>query len=236
MAVLPQSDKQAAPADDSTRARLLDSALRHFAAKGYSGTSVREVIEDAGVTRPVLYYYFENKADLFCHLVETHFLSEYERIDAIIAKETECHARLVAVARNAFAMAEQSPETVRLLLRYFFAPPEEPMRLDSKALGRERFTRLVLIMQKGIDDGVLHGDAPALALAFTGLTDLYVMAKARESAVTLTPELAEALVDLFLAGAVHESTHRAALRFPLLEAVIADEGTGFSPNRGDGDR
>jgi len=122
------------------------------------------------------------------------------------------------------------------LLRYFFAPPEEPMRLDSKALGRERFTRLVLIMQKGIDDGVLHGDAPALALAFTGLTDLYVMAKARESAVTLTPELAEALVDLFLAGAVHESTHRAALRFPLLEPVIADEGTGFSPNRGDGDR
>lgn len=211
VATIPKPQNPPAEPDDSTRARLLDSALRLFAAKGYSGTSVREVIEDAGVTRPVLYYYFENKAELFCHLIETHFHREYERIDAIVAAKSDCRERLVAVATNAFAMAEESPETVRLLLRYFFAPPDEPMRLDSETLGRERFERIVKIMQEGIDEGVVQGEAAALALAFSGLTDMYVMAKARDAAITLSPALAASVVELFLQGAANASPHRATL-------------------------
>ncbi|MGC9053361.1 MAG: TetR/AcrR family transcriptional regulator, partial [Candidatus Hydrogenedens sp.] len=55
----------------STEERLLKSALKLFSEKGYEGTSIREIIEDAGVTRPVLYYYFQNKEDLFRKLVES---------------------------------------------------------------------------------------------------------------------------------------------------------------------
>jgi len=43
--------------------RLLEGALSLFSKKGYEGASVREIIEEAGVTRPVLYYYFKNKED-----------------------------------------------------------------------------------------------------------------------------------------------------------------------------
>ncbi|HOH51706.1 MAG TPA: helix-turn-helix domain-containing protein, partial [Candidatus Hydrogenedentes bacterium] len=50
---------------NEAEARLLESALKIFSEKGYEGTSIREIIEGAGVTRPVLYYYFQNKEDLF---------------------------------------------------------------------------------------------------------------------------------------------------------------------------
>ena len=49
--------------------KLLRSALTLFSEKGYEGTSIREIIEGAGVTRPVLYYYFENKEELFKEMV-----------------------------------------------------------------------------------------------------------------------------------------------------------------------
>ena len=44
---------------------LLESGIALFAEKGYASTSVREIVEGAGVTKPVLYYYFKSKEGMF---------------------------------------------------------------------------------------------------------------------------------------------------------------------------
>jgi AcrR family transcriptional regulator len=49
----------------NSRERLLETAIGMFAAKGYAGTSVREIVERAAVSKPVLYYYFKSKEGLF---------------------------------------------------------------------------------------------------------------------------------------------------------------------------
>ncbi len=36
--------------------RLLDAGLKLFANRGYAGTSVQDIIDEAGVTKPSLYY------------------------------------------------------------------------------------------------------------------------------------------------------------------------------------
>ena len=38
------------PAEPNARQRLLETAIGMFAARGYAGTSVREIVEQAGVT------------------------------------------------------------------------------------------------------------------------------------------------------------------------------------------
>ena len=43
------------------RLRLLDAGLKLFANRGYAGTSVQDITEEARVTKPTLYYYFESK-------------------------------------------------------------------------------------------------------------------------------------------------------------------------------
>lgn len=202
MAVSPKPSSPHLHGDESTKDRLLECALRLFATKGYAGTSVREIIEEAGVTRPVLYYYFKNKEDLFCALVEMHFDRAYAEIDAILRDHTDCRSRLKALIRNAFEGAENSPETVQFLMRYFFAPPDAEMRIDSDKLAQERFARIVAIMQDGLDRGEVHGgDAASLALAFSGFMDLHVMAKAHRPGAHLEAQLGDALVDLFMDGA-----------------------------------
>ena len=40
---------------------ILQAAVRLFARKGYEATSTREIVEAAGVTKPMIYYYFKNK-------------------------------------------------------------------------------------------------------------------------------------------------------------------------------
>jgi AcrR family transcriptional regulator len=199
MAVIPQHQESHA---DDTRSRLEERALSLFATKGYDATSVREIIEAAGVTRPVLYYYFQNKADLFCCLIETQFERTFAAMDEIVARFASCRERLKGLIRNEFSSAERSPETVRFLLRYFFAPPQEAMRLDSRELAQARFERIVRVMAEGREAGELSGGDPsALALAFSGLMDLHVMAKGHDPEVSLDAELGDALVELFMSGA-----------------------------------
>jgi TetR/AcrR family transcriptional regulator len=51
--------------DQPAKERLIKAGVTLFAEKGYASTSVREIVARAGVTKPVLYYYFRNKEGLF---------------------------------------------------------------------------------------------------------------------------------------------------------------------------
>ena len=51
------------------RRQLLDSALEVFATTGFHATSMNDVAEAAGVTKPVLYQHFASKRDLFLELL-----------------------------------------------------------------------------------------------------------------------------------------------------------------------
>jgi len=55
--------------DPERRQRLLQAAAQEFAAEGFEGASLGRIAEGAGVSKPSLYYYFEDKADLFVTVV-----------------------------------------------------------------------------------------------------------------------------------------------------------------------
>ena len=52
------------------REQLLEVALEVFARAGYHGTSMNDVAEAAGVTKPVLYQHFESKRELYQALLD----------------------------------------------------------------------------------------------------------------------------------------------------------------------
>jgi len=52
------------------REQLLDVALEVFAGAGYHGTSMNDVADAAGVTKPVLYQHFESKRELYQALLD----------------------------------------------------------------------------------------------------------------------------------------------------------------------
>lgn len=72
------------PDNDSSRDRILLEATRLFGQNGYAATSVREVVEAAGVTKPTLYYYFENKEGLFREAVQAQIHGLRMLIDHVI--------------------------------------------------------------------------------------------------------------------------------------------------------
>ena len=182
--------------------RLLSSALASFSEKGYEGTSIREIIERAGVTRPVLYYYFENKEHLFRRLVESWFTELVEDMDRALEGVVGLREQLKTLIVNVFEHAERSPHVVRLIFHTFFAPRHGAPKLDRDSLWESRYSRIAKIMQAGIDSGEFAGHSrESLAMAFCGMMDMHIMVKINRPHTTLSNELGEALVDLFLEGA-----------------------------------
>jgi len=52
------------------RDQILDVAVQVFAHRGYHGTSMNDVADAAGVTKPVLYQHFDSKQDLYLALLD----------------------------------------------------------------------------------------------------------------------------------------------------------------------
>ncbi|MBR5421515.1 MAG: TetR/AcrR family transcriptional regulator [Lachnospiraceae bacterium] len=80
--------------DQSKRELLLNAAMQEFTEKGYNKASLRTICSRAGVTTGALYFFFENKADLFAAIVDPpitglrkiifdHFMEDSARVSEI---------------------------------------------------------------------------------------------------------------------------------------------------------
>lgn len=56
--------------DPDRQKRLFDSAATEFGDKGYDGASLNRILDKSGMSKSSLYYYFDDKADLFTTMLE----------------------------------------------------------------------------------------------------------------------------------------------------------------------
>ena len=96
------------------RKQLLDVALDVFADKGFHETSMNDVAEAAGVTKPVLYQHFRSKRELFGELLADVGRDLQDAITKAVASAQTSHEmvdlgfaaffRYVDAHRNAFVL------------------------------------------------------------------------------------------------------------------------------------
>jgi Transcriptional regulator len=54
---------------EETKQLILDAALRQFAQRGYSASSIRSICKEVGIKESTVYYHFKNKQDILDNLV-----------------------------------------------------------------------------------------------------------------------------------------------------------------------
>ncbi|MGB7337552.1 MAG: TetR/AcrR family transcriptional regulator [Phototrophicaceae bacterium] len=63
--------------DAKRRDTIMEAAAKIFAENGYQGASINQILQQAGLSKGVAYYYFEDKADLFATTIE-FYLSQID--------------------------------------------------------------------------------------------------------------------------------------------------------------
>lgn len=74
--------------DVSVKEKLLNSGKEEFLLHGFKNASLRRICSKAGVTTGALYFFFNNKEDLFGSIIEKPLALYQELIQASIQKET----------------------------------------------------------------------------------------------------------------------------------------------------
>ena len=122
-----------------TRQRLMESAERVFAEKGFYGASVEEISERAGYSRGAFYSNFEDKDELFLALFD-------ERTDAQIAEVSELLAAnpdpadFIAALRDR-SVGRASQRTWIMLADEFWLYAMRNPKVRPKLAARERSER-----------------------------------------------------------------------------------------------
>ncbi|MGL6197557.1 MAG: TetR family transcriptional regulator [Lachnospiraceae bacterium] len=75
--------------DRQTRENLLKSAKKEFIEKGYNASSLRSICKNAGVTTGALYFFFQDKEDLFSTIIAEPLQHLYELISKHYVEEME---------------------------------------------------------------------------------------------------------------------------------------------------
>jgi AcrR family transcriptional regulator len=149
---------------------ILEHATRLFAARGYDGTTLQDIADAIGITRPGLYHYISSKEELLAELVR-----EVSENSVHLVREVRLRAdlssveKLRAVVRALVLQRAGAPERFRVLDRTEAALPEGIAAQHLKAR-REVLAEMRTIIEEGIARGEFRPrDERLAALSVIGM-------------------------------------------------------------------
>jgi AcrR family transcriptional regulator len=174
------------------KARLLLSALSHFAAKGYDGVQVKEVAEEAGVSKPTLYYHFGSKEGLFRQLCLVSLAAMAVRIQAMVEPYLQApiqgaeavDAACTGLARTYLDLLQESQEFTGFILRSIAVPSPDSSFRDLMPLVEKGLSPLGLFMNHVFGTGLEQ--ARKEVLLFTSLVGSLIEEKLRDPHYQIT--------------------------------------------------
>lgn len=139
--------KPEARGGESRRAAVLDTAAAMFAAKGYAGTSIRNITTAVGMLPGSIYYHFKSKEELLLAVYREGVARFEAAIDAALtessgepwqALEAACAAHLSILLNGGNYARIVSPEFVRS-----FPPAMLPMLNSERDRYERHFEKLI---------------------------------------------------------------------------------------------
>src|SRR5215218_7442288 len=105
-------------------------AARLFATQGYDATSVRAIVEAAGVTKPTLYYHYGSKEGLAQALLTVPMFRLNEDLQRILDSSDGPVTKLERMIEAHFASCREDPDRTRFFLSLYFGPLATGLAVD----------------------------------------------------------------------------------------------------------
>ncbi len=181
----------------------MDKALKRFANYGYAGTSVQDIVDDAQVTKPTMYYHFGNKSGLYQALVDFAYDERYRLMRAAEPKGHTLEEKLTEIMAAVFEFLLTNREVMRIAFSTAFAAPGEiPEEIKFQEKGDRNYGFIRGLIQEGQAKGELarEFDADEIARSFWGNMNIYVMMYLVKPDFKICRHTAEQVVKLFFSG------------------------------------
>ena len=143
---------------DETRDQLIAAAARVFSRRGFHGTSLEAIAEEAGFSRGAVYYNFADKEELFLELLDRRCAERAQDLRGVFAEvdegDVDATARQAGVAaQHALDAMTGDPEWRALYLEFLAHAARDPAF-------RRRFGRRTQEMRSALEEVVVQRTGP----------------------------------------------------------------------------
>lgn len=182
--------------------QILEAALKVFAERGLHQARMKDIGNEAGLSKGTLYLYFKSKDALIAKLLEHLIGYELGSIAALRDASEPAEARLMRLMEAMIADLERMRPLMPIMYEFFaMGMRREAIRQVLRAYLRQFFEIVTPIIQQGIDQGAFRPvDAQEAAISVGALFEGTLLLAAYDPE-TIQPERhIRAGIDLLLEG------------------------------------
>ena len=188
------------PLEFGTRERLLETASHLFAEKGYASTSVREIVAQAGVSKPVLYYYFQSKEGLYYAILNWGAKVQQKIIDEVFEASGTVQDRIIFLYRRIYEEIKEYQGLYAMIHGLLYGPPQGAPEYDFPNFHRQMFEAVKRICFEGLSSGEFKkADVDEVAFLVLSLIDFSLNLEKIQPELT-DPQRPERLLRLAFQG------------------------------------
>jgi TetR/AcrR family transcriptional regulator len=158
---------------EPARRRLLDGAAELFTRKGYSAATVREIVAAAGVTKPVLYYYFRSKEGIYLELMREAFAKMDELLSVLPGARGSATRKLLRLCDQTYSLFMENVKVARVMYAIYYGPQQGAPFFDFDAYHVRFIEAIRRIVAEGIRKGEFRkGNPEEISWAIIGAVNV----------------------------------------------------------------
>ena len=149
------------------RDRILQETANLFSARGYHGTTIDDIAERFGATKPFVYYHFKSKLALLIEICERGTSEALNAADRAISTRGTPRERLDQLVRDMTAVALENQQYVQI---YFHEEINLPTAHSDRInrMRKEIDWKLTRLLEDGASEGEFSIEDPAMCCLVIG--------------------------------------------------------------------
>ena len=171
---------------DEKKQHILKTIRKLLADKGFAGTTISQVAQEAGISRGLLHYYYKNKEDMLAHVIRANMEMSIEMIGGIFYQAKSADQLASKIVKLLRDVIENDPD----FFKVFFL--SWAIGRQNRIIARE-LQSLYGRFRKAVEKGLKHAQAQkmitprlpiaGLAALITGIIDGMGLQFATETAL-----------------------------------------------------
>lgn len=184
---------------NKTKRNIFDTAMKLFAEKGYSETSVEEITAVTGIAKGTLYYHFAKKEDILYFLIDEGMKLLKNSIEIKTNRETTAIGKLRAIVLIQIKTTIKYEQLVTLILSQMWGKRERNIRCQQCIF--EYINIIKELVDEGIKNGELReGNSETIATSIFGVICSSLTYKLKAEKEILAYETCNDFFDAILKG------------------------------------
>lgn len=151
-------EKMAEELRKATKEKIFREAAELFSRDGYHKVSVREICEAAGVTKPVLYYYYGDKENLLFEMIRNTRELVQQKVDKYIVPGAKFTDQLKGIVRFYIDFIKEYPYLLKFLAFIQVMAIPDKVKNYKYETAKKDWQQIIILFSDAQKNGELQGD------------------------------------------------------------------------------